>query len=272
MKLDARQVVKPWGRSELPPPFRNLCADKVGEIWFEPGNGAALPLMVKYLFTSERLSIQVHPGDAHARARGLAGGKEECWLVLDAEEGAALGIGTKRVLDSDELRAAALSGEIETLMDWKRVRPGDFFCIPAGTVHAIGAGVSLIEIQQNEDITYRLYDYGRPRELHLEDGVAVSLARPYADPRQTRVDLDGIDADGEVTLVDGPFFRVVLCGPDVPQVKGSGPLMIIPLRGTVRSDDPGSPAHAGAGECLAVEAGSPLTASPDARLLLARAS
>jgi mannose-6-phosphate isomerase len=83
-------------------------------------------------------------------------------------------------LSAEELRAAALDGSIETLMDWKQVKAGDFIYSPAGTVHAIGAGVTLIEVQQNVDVTYRLYDYGRPRELHLDAGIAVADARPFA--------------------------------------------------------------------------------------------
>jgi mannose-6-phosphate isomerase len=97
-KLATRQVEKPWGRAVLPAPFRNPGSEKIGEIWFEAETGPALPLMVKYLFTSEKLSIQVHPSDAEAQAMGLASGKEECWLVLDAEPGACLGIGTLRPL------------------------------------------------------------------------------------------------------------------------------------------------------------------------------
>ncbi|WP_373488680.1 class I mannose-6-phosphate isomerase, partial [Blastomonas sp.] len=181
MKLTTRYVAKPWGRRVLPHPFVNPGTEQIGELWFEPETGPALPLMVKFLFTSEKLSIQVHPSDAQAHARGLVSGKEECWLVLDAEPGAVLGIGTTCALSGEELSAAALSGEIEALMDWKPVQAGDFYYIPAGTVHAIGAGVSLVEIQQNADITYRLYDDGRPRELHLNDGVSVSQAVPYAD-------------------------------------------------------------------------------------------
>src|SRR3546814_12109156 len=84
-----------------------------------------------------------------------------------------------RRLSGEELRAAALDGSIEQLMDWKDVKAGDFFFIPAGTVHAIGAGLKLVEVQQNVDVTYRLYDYGRPRELHLEDGMVASKAEPY---------------------------------------------------------------------------------------------
>src|SRR5690606_21069723 len=122
-------------------------------------------LLVKYIFTSEKLSVQVHPSDAQA-ALGEPGdrGKEECWLVLDAEPGAQLGLGLTRNLAQDELRAAALDGSIEDMLGWRSVSPGDFFRILPGTVHAIGPGLSLVEVQQNSDTTYRLYDYGRPRE------------------------------------------------------------------------------------------------------------
>lgn len=178
-RLATKYVEKPWGRDRLPALFPEGGERRIGEVWFDGPAGEHPPLLVKYIFTSERLSIQVHPNDTQGRARGLPGGKSECWLILDAEPGATLGMGTREPLDAETLRAAALDGRIEELMDWKPVRPGDFFYIPAGTVHAIGAGVTLVEVQQNVDVTYRLYDYGRPRELHLEDGVAVSRAAPY---------------------------------------------------------------------------------------------
>ena len=264
-KLATRQVEKPWGRAVLPAPFRNPGADKIGEIWFEAETGPALPLMIKYLFTSEKLSIQVHPSDAQARAMGLASGKEECWLVLDAEPGACLGIGTLRPLGAEELRDAALSGEIEALMDWKPVQRGDFYYIPAGTVHAIGAGVSLIEVQQNADITYRLYDYGRPRELHLDDGVAVSRAAPYPVELHRKVDFAV-----EQRLVDGPHFSLLLTGDAEARLEGTGPLMVIPVQGcvTVHTD---ATVTVAAGECAAVDSESHLSASQGALLLLARA-
>lgn len=185
IKLATKYVEKPWGRTEIPAVFDDGSGRKIGEIWFDGPEGRHPPLLVKYLFTSEKLSIQVHPNDGQAKARGLPGGKSECWYILDAEPGATLGMGTRRPLDPETLRAEALSGEIEKTMDWKPVKAGDFFYIPAGTVHAIGPGLSLIEVQQNNDVTYRLYDYGRPRELHLEDGVAVSKAVPYPDPERT---------------------------------------------------------------------------------------
>jgi mannose-6-phosphate isomerase len=244
----------------LPPPFFNDGAGQIGEIWFADEGTEPLPLLAKYLFTSEKLSIQVHPNDDQARARGLSSGKSECWLVLDAEPGAVLGIGTTRPLSPEELETAALDGSIEALMDWKPVKRGSFYYIPAGTVHAIGAGVSLIEVQQFADVTYRLYDYGRPRELHLDDGVAVSDARPYDDPRAYEVDFS-IDR----ILVDGPLFRVKL-GHGSTRIDGSGAALILPLSGTVTADNG---VTAVAGNCMAVDAGD-WHGSDDARVLLAR--
>jgi mannose-6-phosphate isomerase len=203
MILSKHIVEKPWGRTDIPPAFGDFAGRQVGEIWYEAPNGAPLPLLVKWLFTSEKLSIQVHPSDTQAKERGLPSGKEECWYIVDAEPGAVLGIGTTRPLSAEELHTASLSGEIEQFMDWKPVKAGDYFYIPAGTVHAIGAGITLVEVQQYADITYRLYDYGRPRELHLDEGVAVSKPSPYADARS------GF-ALGNMQLVDGPHFRLWL--------------------------------------------------------------
>ncbi|NJS13237.1 MAG: mannose-6-phosphate isomerase [Sphingopyxis sp.] len=258
--LGMRQVTKPWGRAVLPAPFMNEGSEPVGEIWFAEEGATPLPLLAKYLFTSQKLSIQVHPNNAQARERGEPSGKEECWLVLDAEPGAVLGIGTTVPLSGDELRAASLDGSIEDLMDWKSVERGDFFYIPAGTVHAIGAGVSLIEVQQHADITYRLYDYGRPRELHLDHGVAVSDARPYVDSRACHVDF----AEDRM-LVDGPLFRVAIGGVDTV-LAGSGATLVVPLSGTVAANG----GMAKAGDCLAVDPGGAWQASEDARLLVAR--
>jgi mannose-6-phosphate isomerase len=231
--LPTRQVEKPWGRDSLPAPFIAPEGKRIGEIWFEPP--AALPqLLVKYIFTSEALSVQVHPSDAETLAKGLGRqGKEECWLIVDAEPDAVLGIGFKEPVSPEGLRAAAQDSSIERLMQWHKVRPGDFFYIPAGTVHAIGAGISLIEVQQNSDITYRLYDYGRPRELHLDEGIAVAKAVPYSPEHRLSVP----DRD-DVQLVDGPLFRLDqiegLPNEDVAARYGAGPLLVIPRRGAPR--------------------------------------
>ena len=187
MKLSSHIVEKPWGKNDLPSGFANPNDLKIGEIWFDD-DGAELPLLVKWLFTSEKLSVQVHPNDNQAKQYGLSSGKEECWLIVDAQPDATIGLGTLRNIDAQELRALSLSGEIESLIDWKSVKAGDYYYVPAGTVHAIGGGVTLIEVQQNADITYRLYDYGRPRELHLKHGVEVSKAKPYDDERSGRLD------------------------------------------------------------------------------------
>lgn len=179
-KLEPRYVEKPWGRTNLPPIFAAAGEGRqIGEVWFESADGRDLPLLVKYIFTSERLSIQVHPNDMQAMGKGLVRGKEEIWYILDCEPGATLGIGLTAPMTPDQFRAAAQDGSLEQWIDWKPVKPGDCYFIPAGTVHAIGAGITLVEIQQNADVTYRLYDYGRPRELHLDDGVAVSRLSSY---------------------------------------------------------------------------------------------
>ena len=201
--LATHRVEKPWGRRTLWPGFANPAPGDapIGEVWFQTPGDAEPDLLVKYLFTSEKLSIQVHPDDAQAHARGLPRGKDECWLVLSAEPDSTIAIGTNEPLDDDRLRAAALDGSIERLVDWKPVKAGDFFYSPSGTIHAIGAGLTVIEVQQNSDTTYRLYDYGRPRELHLDDGVAVADAMPFVpQPAPGRV------ADDRTILVEGPKF------------------------------------------------------------------
>jgi mannose-6-phosphate isomerase len=233
---------------------------KIGEIWYEGDGPAQLPILVKWLFTSEKLSIQVHPNDAQARERGMASGKEECWYIVDAEPGAVLGMGTKRPLSSDELREASLSGEIEDLMDWKPVNAGDYFYIPAGTVHAIGAGITLVEVQQYADITYRLFDYGRPRELHLDDGVAVSVAAPYVEKRSGHV-------NGDKQLVDGPHFDLwhVTRADVVEALPYADRRWIVPLAGQVQV----AGETATVGDCLIIDGGTRIELSDDTRLLIA---
>src|SRR5690606_27464023 len=155
IRLETRRVAKPWGRRRLWPGLGDVPAGgaPVGEVWFQPPDGSDPDLLVKYLFTSERLSIQVHPDDEAARARGHPRGKDEAWLVLDAEPGATIGLGLIEAIDRDTLRRAALDGSIERLLDWRPVKAGDFFYSRAGTIHAIGPGLTLVEVQQNVDLT-----------------------------------------------------------------------------------------------------------------------
>lgn len=253
MKLERCYVEKPWGRTRLPAAFAPPAGERIGEVWFTGGD--ELPLLAKYIFTSERLSIQVHPSDEQAKTRGLPQGKTECWTILEAEPGATIGLGTKRALSSDELREAALDGSIEHLMDWRPVQAGDFYFVPSGTVHAIGGGVSLLEFQQNADITYRLYDYGRPRELHLDDGVSVASAGPYPAAL-----IQHLGEDEERTLVDGPHFTLVHTREDALQGRQR---WVMPLSGNARSGTD----VAAAGECLLLGPQDELIAE-DARLLI----
>jgi len=197
-KLTTRMVDKVWGRDILPAPFAAPAGQRIGEIWFEPP--PELPqVLVKYLFTSEKLSVQVHPSDDTAIAEEA--GKEECWLVLDAEPEAQLAIGFTRDVTCSEIAAAAMDGSIEEMLAWHKAQPGDLFYLPAGTVHAIGPGLSLLEVQQTSETTFRLYDYGRPRELHLERGLAVANGGIYAAEHRRSI------ADGQL-LVDCPHFRL----------------------------------------------------------------
>ncbi|HUQ13435.1 MAG TPA: mannose-6-phosphate isomerase, partial [Novosphingobium sp.] len=144
------------------------------------------------------------------------------------------------------MRAAALDGSIEDRLVWHPVRAGDFFYIPAGTVHAIGAGVSLIEVQQNADITYRLYDYGRPRELHLDEGLAVAKGAPHDPALRFHV-----PTRGTVELADGKYFTLHRLdgAPDAElRARYAGPMLAIPREGAVRMDgerfEPGSCVYA----------------------------
>lgn len=202
-KLATHRVEKPWGRHDLWPGFDDPAPDgePIGEVWFQTPGDAEPDLLIKYLFTAEKLSIQVHPDDDQARARGLPRGKDECWLVLAAEPDATIAIGLHEATDAGTLRAAAIDGSIEQLVDWKPVRAGDFFYSASGTIHAIGAGVTIIEIQQNSETTYRLYDYGRPRELHLDDGIAVSDPAPFVPHTAP-----GTVSETREILVEGPKF------------------------------------------------------------------
>jgi mannose-6-phosphate isomerase len=229
---------------------------RIGEIWF--GSDPSLPLLAKYLFTSEKLSVQVHPSDEEAKTRGLPRGKTECWYVLDAEPDATIGLGLRRPLTREELREAALDGSIVDAIDWHPVLAGDFLYVPPGTIHAIGEGISLLEIQQNSDVTYRLYDYGRPRELHLDDGVAVSTLEPYPEELFRHV------GDGEpIVLVDGPKFTVVQASADELPDRTR---WVLPLEGSVRCNGD----TASAGECLLLNPGDSFEADK-ARLLIAAA-
>jgi mannose-6-phosphate isomerase len=201
----AVQVVrKPWGVADLHP-WGSIdgSGDAVGELWFQRiDQDAPIPaLLLKLLFTSEPLSIQVHPDDAFARSIGLPNGKTEAWYILSATPDARIAVGLERHLTPQQLRESIKDGSIAGLAQWRTVRRGDVIFIPAGTIHAIGAGIVLAEIQQHSDATFRLFDYGRQRELHEESAVAVS----DAGPAQTQAVARRL-SDERWALVASPHF------------------------------------------------------------------
>jgi mannose-6-phosphate isomerase len=164
-----------WGSTELQPWFPNA-NQKIGEVWFEEPDS---PILIKFLFTTETLSVQVHPADDYAHLHHDSPGKTEMWHVLAAEPGAKIAAGFRKPVTKDQVRAAALSGEIVDLLEWFDASKGDTFLIPARTVHAIGGGLTICEIQQRSYVTYRLFDYFRGRELHLDPALDVCDLGPY---------------------------------------------------------------------------------------------
>jgi mannose-6-phosphate isomerase len=175
-RLTPRFVERVWGTRKLAPYFPDSLL-AIGEVWFSPGDD--YPVLVKFIFTSERLSVQVHPGDEYAAQHEGSRGKTEMWHILKAEPGAEIAMGFQQDVPGERLRSAIADGSVEHLLNWVRVAPGETYFTRAGVVHAIGAGVTLCEIQQNSDVTYRLYDYGRGRELHVEKALDVLESGAY---------------------------------------------------------------------------------------------
>ena len=200
----ARTKPKPWGSTDLRPWSLASTSDgPIGELWFErPGPAAPeTALLLKLLFTTEPLSIQVHPDDAFARSIGLSNGKTEAWYILSAIPGAEVAVGLNYPRSAAELRTAIADGSIANIMHWHPVHQGDVIFIPAGTIHAIGAGIVLAEIQQHSDVTFRLFDYGRQRELHIENAVAVATA----GPRESQSPPERL-SDARMVLTVNPHF------------------------------------------------------------------
>lgn len=206
--LEPRAVERPWGGYGLPE--FGLAAPpgcRIGE-WWVPSAG--LPLLVKVIDARENLSVQLHPSDAAARELGLPSGKTEAWHVLAAEPGAHFFLGLAPGVEPLEFLAAAERGEdVSTHLRRLPARPGQTVFVPPGTVHAIGAGIVLVEAQQPADVTFRIYDWGRlpQRELHLREA-RVALA---ADPRAGEppgADPRAFGAAKERVLVDCAYFRM----------------------------------------------------------------
>ena len=200
----AQTIPKPWGVDDLSPWSNALAHDKaIGEIRYERSNNAAADpsLLLKLLFTSQPLSIQVHPDDKFAHLMGLPNGKTEAWYVLSAAPEAKVALGLKRRLTPQQLREAIDDGSISDLIAWHPVSANDVISVAAGTIHAIGAGLVIAEIQQRSDVTFRLFDYGRQRELHVEDAIAVAAAGPLEFQTQS----NQLTAERQL-LVSNPHF------------------------------------------------------------------
>jgi len=224
---------RPWGVRDLRPVYTKIVNQPIGESWLTwedsrvangPLAGQSLadlsrtygrdligqlacyenrfPLLVKFLFPGDKLSVQVHPDDEGAKRKGHPCGKTECWYVLRAQPGAQVALGLKPDVTLEEFRRSIEANRAEELLNWVEVSAGDMIYVAAGTVHTIGGGMVLVETQQTSDITYRLYDYGRPRELHVEDGLAATKLRTRAGKVVRAAD------DSSNVLVRSPFFQV----------------------------------------------------------------
>lgn len=228
--IQPKLLEKPWGRANLSPDLVGNCEGPVGEIWFQP-DAPLGSILTKYLFTSAKLSVQVHP---RAELSPTGRGKDECWLIIDAEPGAMLATGFRENIAADAIREAALDGSIEHLLDWREVAVNDFLYVPAGTVHAMGPGLTLVEVQQSTDITYRLYDYGRDRPLHLEEALQSAIGTSH--PGELRRNIDPASTQ---VLVEGPWFSVAqIANGDLDNVVGlfAGAVQVIPLDGPCSLD------------------------------------
>jgi len=162
------------------------------------GCGNNFPILNKIIKAEDTLSVQVHPNDEYAKRVEESNGKTECWYILEAKEGATLVSGIKKGLNKEKLSAIIKEGKLEDYLERTSIKPGDFIYIPAGTVHAIEAGILLIEVQQNSNITYRLHDWGRGRELHVEKSLDV-------------IDYEGKNKGGKIKnfhKLETPYFKV----------------------------------------------------------------
>jgi mannose-6-phosphate isomerase len=233
---------RPWGTFDLSPIYPNhKFNEKIGEAWltgddctvangplakrslselskeFGPelvGTSARdpqrFPLLLKFLFPEDKLSVQVHPDDATAQRFGEPWGKTECWYVAHAKPGAQVALGLKSEVAAKQLEQAIHDKRAEDLLRWVNIYPGEMIYVAGGTVHTMGGGAVLVETQQQSDTTYRLYDYGRPRELHLERGLASVKEKVKSGKviRPAPVAIDG--KSRRSAMISAPYFAVDL--------------------------------------------------------------
>jgi len=232
---------RPWGALDLSPIYPNhRFEEKTGEAWLTgdhcvvangPLKGKSLaelsahygpdlvgsaaqdpsrfPLLVKFLFPHEKLSVQVHPDDEAARRAGLPCGKTECWYVAHAKPGSQVAIGLKPGVSKAQFEQSIHDKRAEDLLNWINVFPGEMIYVAGGTVHTLGPGSVMLETQQQSDTTYRLYDYGRPRELHLQEGLSV-LKEKVASGKVIRPAPSAVPGtkNRRSPLVTSPYFVV----------------------------------------------------------------
>ncbi len=242
---------RPWGFRDLSPWYTYKTeGEPIGEVWLTgemcqadtgPLKGLSLkeitrlhrttllgpllagkdfPLLIKLLFPKEKLSVQVHPDDALAQQYGKPRGKTECWYALDAKPGARVALGIRPGVTREQITGAVEDQSLESLLEMVPVHKGDMLFVDAGTVHAMGPGVVILETQQTSDLTYRLYDYGRPRELHLEKSFAAMHLATRAGKVPPR------PVNGHKILIDERYFRVELW----PLRAGTAPSLVAPVQ------------------------------------------
>jgi len=241
---------RPWGTTDLSPIYPNhRFEEKIGESWLTGDNGKVangplrgkslaelsteygralvgeaandstrFPLLTKFLFPHEKLSVQVHPDDEGARRAGLPCGKTECWYVAHAKPGARIGLGLKPGVSRAQFEQAIHEQRAEESLNWINVFPGEMIYVAGGTVHTLGPGSIIVETQQQSDTTYRLYDYGRPRELHLKEGLAAvkELVSSGKVIRPAPTTINGTK-NRRSPLVASPFFVVEMFELKEPQ-------------------------------------------------------
>jgi mannose-6-phosphate isomerase len=232
---------RPWGTLDLSPIYPNhKFEEKIGEAWLTgdagkvangPLSGQSLadlsakygrelvgdaapdpnrfPLLLKFLFPHEKLSVQVHPDDEAARHVGLPCGKTECWYVAQARPGAQIALGLKPGVTREQFARSIEQKRAEEMLNWINVYSGEMIYVTGGTVHTLGPGSIMLETQQQSDTTYRLYDYGRPRELHLKEGLAVIKEKTGSGKvvRPAPSNLNG-KANRRAPLIASPYFVV----------------------------------------------------------------
>ncbi len=169
------------------------------------------PILIKFIDAMDNLSVQVHPTKEYCELTGKGQSKTECWYIIDCEEDASLILGFKDKLSPEEFKAAIANNTLTDYVENVKVKKGDFFFIDSGTLHAICKGILLAEVQESSNTTYRIYDYnrvgadGKPRELHVEDGAAVTKLEKYSQPDFSN---PALDTDERRLLADCPLFKV----------------------------------------------------------------